>query len=38
MAALEFHSQAAKLYRDNAMEIRDQNCKFFPENIILSKT
>ena len=27
MAALEHHSQAAKLYRDNAMAVRDQNGK-----------
>ena len=41
MAALECHSRAAKLYRDNAMEIRDQNCKYslgtYPDAQLLPK-
>ena len=30
MSALEYHSQAAKLYRENAMAIRDQNGEVIP--------
>jgi hypothetical protein len=28
LAALEYHTQASKLYRDSAVSIRDRNCKF----------
>lgn len=38
MAALEYHSQAAKLYRDNAMAIRDQNASLANSLLLLSQT
>lgn len=38
MAALDCHSQAAKLYRDNAMAIRDQNLSLANSFLLLSQS